>query len=138
MSKYCSKCGLEVMDGDVFCSNCGARLANLNNESDSQSDAKEILVESSRDKKRTFEVKDYPKLGLIFSGIGLLCCRIFSVVGLIFSVFALIKIKNGEIDVTGVNSNRKLMAILGIAIGGLGLLGIATSGLECVISLIQD
>ena len=123
MAKYCPKCGAKIENEDGVCSNCLEKVDNLDNNMKGNVNS---------------EGTDYPKLGLIFSAIGFLCCRLFSIVGLVFSVFALIKINNGEIDTSGANSNKKLMAILGIAIGAIGLLGFVSVNIEKVISLVKN
>ena len=133
MAKCCPKCGAKIENEDGVCSNCLEKVDNLDNNMKENVNASE-----NNSKKVSSEGTDYPKLGLIFSAIGFLCCRLFSIVGLVFSVFALIKINNGEIDTSGANSNKKLMAILGIAIGAIGLLGFASVNIEKVISLVKN
>ena len=35
MSKFCIKCGKELVEGTKFCTNCGAEIANENTQTES-------------------------------------------------------------------------------------------------------
>lgn len=94
MSKFCSNCGTEIVDGANACSNCGT-LVNK---------PQVTNVNVSNQPTNGFAIA-----GFVLSLVSLVCCGTTSVLGLIFSIIGLVQSKK-------MNGNGKGLAIAGIVI----------------------
>lgn len=100
MSKFCQKCGTELNDNDVFCSNCGNNSASEVNYSINNSNSSTNGLALS---------------GFILSIISIFCCGSFSFISLILSIIGLSNSKNE-------NNSGKGFAIAGIVISSIMIL----------------
>ena len=107
MAKYCSKCGKEVGENEVYCGNCGASLS---------SDANNQANNDINNNNINSGVKDYTIAGFVCSIVGFLCCTYVAIPGLILSIISLNNINSGKIV-----NGKKGFAIAGIVIGALGI-----------------
>lgn len=107
MAKFCTNCGSELKEGQVFCTNCGKK--------DGEEVKEEVKTTTTTVTNNVSNTAKEPTNGLAIAGFvttlvsSLLCCGIFNIVGLVLSIIGLVKAKD-------YNGNGKGLAIAGIVI----------------------
>lgn len=105
MEKFCSKCGRELSEKDVFCPGCGEKVQSALKKMD------EKTTSSSNSSSKSSN--GMAIAGFVISLVSaVLCCGIFNSIGLIFSIVGLVQAKK-------YNGNGKGFAIAGIVISGI-------------------
>ncbi len=112
--KYCPNCGKELEKDVKFCANCGKAVIN-------ETTTQQVVQPATPTTTTTVVVKDnnnsMATAGFVVSLISwLLCCGSFSWLSLIFSIVGLVQAKDK-------NGNGKGLAIAGIIISAIALLG---------------
>ena len=106
MAKFCTNCGSELKEGQVFCTNCGKK------------DGEEVKTTTNtvtNNVSNNVNSGSGKSNGLAIAGFvttlvsSLLCCGVFNIVGLVLSIIGLVKAKD-------YNGNGKGLAIAGIVI----------------------
>lgn len=107
MAKFCTNCGSELKEGQVFCTNCGKK--------DGEEVKEEVKTTTTTVTNNVSNTAKEPTNGLAIAGFvtslvsSLLCCGMFNLVGLVLSIVGLIKAKD-------YNGKGKGLAIAGIVI----------------------
>jgi len=107
MAKFCTNCGSELKEGQVFCTNCGKK--------DGEEVKNTTTNVSNNNVSNNVNNVNEPTNGLAIAGFvtslvsTLLCCGMFNIVGLVLSIIGLIKAKD-------YNGKGKGLAIAGIVI----------------------
>ena len=111
MAKFCASCGAEVSEGYAFCEKCGAPVDGA------QAAPAQPVYNAAAPAKQSNGMAIGGFVCSLLGFLGVLCCGgLLSIVGLILSIIGLKKAK--ELDGAG-----KGLAIAGIVLGALGLLG---------------
>ena len=124
---YCGKCGANVPDGNVFCSNCGAPVSGSADQPSSFPGAQPVPV-IMVNQPAPVRSNGIAIVGLVFSIIGLCAFWIpyfglcFAGLGLIFSIIGVAK-KNA---VKGAAITGLVLSIVAVFLGFVLLLGIGT------------
>ena len=85
MAKFCTNCGSELKEGQVFCTNCGKK--------DGEEVKEEVKTTTTTVTNNVSNTAKEPTNGLAIAGFvttlvsSLLCCGIFNIVGLVLSIF---------------------------------------------------
>lgn len=115
MSKFCSKCGNELMEESVICPKCGCPVVNSESvfkQDNLNSGADDRAKDSSKGKYNLLSI-----IGIVLAGVSLLL-NFWGIVGIaavIISSIALVQIKN-------TNEKGKALAVVGISVGGFSIL----------------
>ena len=111
---YCEHCGGKL-DGGAYCPNCGAPI---NKAQDNKEVVSGNVVNNSVNVNTTTPtVKDNTTIAFVCSLLGVLCCNIIAIPGLILSIQSLNNMKEGKIG-----SEKRGLAIAGIVLSIIGLL----------------
>ena len=82
--KYCSKCGAQLADDDMYCYNCGSETKDLNEEKKVEKDAFDNYYENNYRNSNYYgeQRNTMATLGLVFSFISPILGLVFSIIGL--------------------------------------------------------
>lgn len=103
MSKFCSKCGNELMDEAVICPKCGCLVKNF--------DRMKTLGHN------TEKYNQLSVLGIVLAGVSLLL-NFWGIVGIAAVVISSIAL----VQISKTNEKGKALAITGICVGGFSIL----------------
>ena len=106
MARFCVSCGTEIAGDNSYCPNCGAPVERGN------SRQAEVVYgnQGVQEKSNGFSIAGFV-ISLVSS---LLCCGIFNILGLIFSIIGVVKAKS-------CGGKGKGLGIAGIIISSIGI-----------------
>lgn len=105
MSKFCTNCGTKLDDDVKFCTGCGNAVDGEKKASNKSTNNVTVNVTAPEKKSNGFAIA-----GFVISLVStLLCCGMFNILGLIFSIIGLVKAKDYD-------GSGKGLAIAGIII----------------------
>ena len=113
MAKFCRACGNALEENDTICKTCGKEVINEQPVQQAQQQPQVTVINNNAPVAKS---NGMATAGFVLSLVSLLCCGGTSVIALIFSIIGLVNAKK-------CNDNGKGMAIAGIIISAILILG---------------